>query len=66
MARRRLAPRSWLIERNIVEARKKMNLSNWEETSPDAQDVMIGKASTKQRAEACRLYNIVRFTGERR
>jgi cytochrome c len=39
----RLAPGSWLIERDIVEARKKMNLSNWEEMSPDAQDVMIGK-----------------------
>jgi cytochrome c len=39
----RLAPGSWLIERDIVEARKKMNLSNWEEMSPDAQDVLIGK-----------------------
>jgi cytochrome c len=39
----RLTPGSWLIERDIVEARKKMNLSNWEGTSPDAQDVMIGK-----------------------
>jgi cytochrome c len=39
----RLAPGSWLIERDIVEARKKMNLSNWQEMSADMQDVMIGK-----------------------
>jgi cytochrome c len=39
----RLAPGSWLIERDIVEARKKMNLSNWQEMSADTQDVMIGK-----------------------
>src|ERR1700761_9602429 len=27
----RIAPGSWLIERDIVEARKKMDLSRWEE-----------------------------------
>jgi cytochrome c len=32
----RLAPGSWLIERDIVEARKKMNLSAWEQMSGDA------------------------------
>jgi cytochrome c len=39
----RLAPGSWLIERDIVEARKQMNLSNWEQMPPDTQDVLIGK-----------------------
>ena len=39
----RVAPGSWLIERDIVEARKKMNLSRWEEMPADAQDVMIAK-----------------------
>jgi len=39
----RLAPGSWLIERDIVEARKKMNLSTWEQMAGDTQDVLIGK-----------------------
>lgn len=32
-----LAPGSWLIERDIVEARRKMNLSSWDRMSPDDQ-----------------------------
>ena len=39
----RVAPGSWLIERDIVEARKKMNLSNWEQMPADTQDVLIAK-----------------------
>jgi cytochrome c len=39
----RLAPGSWLIERDIVEARKRMNLSLWDQTAPDAQEQMIGQ-----------------------
>jgi len=39
----RLAPGSWLIERDIVEAREKMNLSTWEQMPGDAQDVLIGQ-----------------------
>lgn len=39
----RVAPGSWLIERDIVEARKKMNLSIWEQMPADTQDVLIGK-----------------------
>jgi cytochrome c len=39
----RLAPGSWLIERDIVEARKKMDLSHWEQMSADNQDVVIAK-----------------------
>ncbi|MBB5343063.1 heme-binding domain-containing protein [Tunturibacter empetritectus] len=39
----RIAPGSWLIERDIVEARKKMDLSQWEGLSPDQQDVLMSK-----------------------
>jgi len=39
----RLAPGSWLIERDIVEARKKMNLSLWDQMSVDDKEQMIGK-----------------------
>jgi cytochrome c len=39
----RVAPGSWLIERDIVEARKQMNLSNWEQMPAETQDVLIGK-----------------------
>lgn len=39
----RLAPGSWLMERDVVEARKKMNLSIWEQLRGDTQDVLIGK-----------------------
>jgi cytochrome c len=39
----RVAPGSWLIERDIVEARKRMNLSNWEQMPGDKQDVLIAK-----------------------
>lgn len=39
----RLAPGSWLMERDIIEARKKMNLSMWQQIPADTQDVLIGK-----------------------
>jgi cytochrome c len=39
----RVAPGSWLIERDIVEARKKMDLSTWNEMSDDTRQVLIGK-----------------------
>jgi cytochrome c len=39
----RIAPGSWLIERDIVEARKKMDLSRWEEISNDQQQVLLAK-----------------------
>ena len=39
----RVAPGSWLMERDIVEARKQMNLSNWDQIPADTQDVLIGK-----------------------
>ncbi len=39
----RVAPGSWLIERDIVEARKKMNLSRWEEMPVETQEVLMAK-----------------------
>jgi cytochrome c len=39
----RLAPGSWLMERDIIEARKQMNLSNWDQIPADTRDVLIGK-----------------------
>ena len=39
----RIAPGSWLIERDIIEARKKMDLSHWEEMPADKQQVLTAK-----------------------
>jgi cytochrome c len=39
----RVAPGSWLIERDIIEARKKMNLSAWDQIPAGTQDVLVGK-----------------------
>ena len=36
----RLAPASWLMERDIVEARKHMNLSSWDTYSTDEQQIL--------------------------
>ena len=37
------APVSWLLERDIVAARREMNLSNWMSYTPDQQDVFKSK-----------------------
>ncbi len=39
----RVAPGSWLIERDIIEARKKVDLSQWEELPADRKDVLVAK-----------------------
>jgi len=39
----RVAPASWLIERDIVEARKEMDLSHWEEMPPERQEMLKAK-----------------------
>jgi cytochrome c len=39
----RIAPGSWLIERDIVEARKKMDLSRWEQMPVETQEVWGAK-----------------------
>ena len=41
----RVAPGSWLIERDIVEARKHMDLSRWELLSMEQQQVLLAKIS---------------------
>jgi cytochrome c len=39
----RIAPGSWLIERDVVEARKKMDLSRWDEMPADTQQLWMAK-----------------------
>jgi cytochrome c len=39
----RVAPGSWLIERDIVEARKKMDLSRWETIPTNQQEILMAK-----------------------
>jgi cytochrome c len=39
----RIAPGSWLIERDIVDARKHMDLSQWKNTPPETQQVWAAK-----------------------
>ena len=39
----RIAPGSWLIESDIVEARKKMDLSRWEQMPAETQQVLMAK-----------------------
>lgn len=39
----RMAPGSWLIEADIVEARKKMDLSHWETMPVETQQVLMAK-----------------------
>lgn len=39
----RLAPVSWLLERDVIGARKAMNLSSWASYSQDKRDVLLAK-----------------------
>lgn len=39
----RIAPASWLIERDVVEGRKRMNLSTWGKLTPDRRQVLESK-----------------------
>jgi cytochrome c len=39
----RIAPGSWLIERDIVKAREEMNLSHWDQIAAEKQDVLKAK-----------------------
>jgi len=48
----RLAPGSWLIERDIVEARRKMNLSVWDQMPADAQTVLAEQILHEAKTEA--------------
>lgn len=46
----RVAPGSWLIERDIVEARRKMDLSRWEEMPAETQEVWAAKIFEKAKS----------------
>ena len=45
----RLAPISWLLERDILEGRKHMNLSAWDTYSPEEQQTFQSKILTQTR-----------------
>jgi len=44
------APISWLLERDIVNARKEMNLSDWASYTPEQQDTLRSKIVEETRA----------------
>ncbi|HEX9200001.1 MAG TPA: heme-binding domain-containing protein [Acidobacteriaceae bacterium] len=44
------APISWLMERDIVEGRKHMNLSQWDSYSPDEQQTLIAKIAQETKS----------------
>ena len=46
----RIAPGSWLIERDIVDARKHMDLSRWELLSMEQQQVLLAKISKEAKS----------------
>jgi cytochrome c len=46
----RVAPGAWLIERDIFEARKKMDLSRWEEMPADKQEVLRAKIAQEAKS----------------
>jgi cytochrome c len=43
----RFAPASWLMERDILEGRKRLNLSAWEKYSPEEQDILRAKMANE-------------------
>lgn len=46
------APVSWLLERDVVEARKAMNLSLWESYSADQRQTLVAKMVQETKAHA--------------
>jgi len=46
----RFAPISWLLERDINEARKRMNLSDWASYTPEQQDTLKSKILQQARS----------------
>jgi cytochrome c len=45
----RIAPSSWLVERDVHEGREHMNLSRWEQYSIDSQIDLLGKMGSQLR-----------------
>lgn len=48
----RVAPGSWLIERDIVKARQEMNLSHWEQIPVERQEILKAKILQEARSGA--------------
>jgi cytochrome c len=46
----RVAPGSWLIERDIIRAREKMDLSRWEQIPADQQEVLAAKIAQETKS----------------
>jgi cytochrome c len=46
----RFAPASWLMERDIIQARNAMNLSRWEQYTPEEQETLKTKMLLETRA----------------
>ena len=44
------APISWLLERDILQARKHLNLSQWNQASPDQQQVLLAEIAQQARS----------------
>ena len=59
----RFAPASWLMERDIVEARKAMNLSQWDGYSPDQRQTFAAKIvqETKSRRMPLPQYRLIHW-----
>lgn len=60
----RLAPISWLVERDIVEGRKAMDLSRWDDYSADEQDAFREKIllETKSRKMPLPQYRLIHWS----
>jgi cytochrome c len=48
----RVAPGSWLIERDIMKARKQMNLSLWQQLPPEDRQVLLSEISRQAKNHA--------------
>ena len=46
----RIAPASWLIERDVAEGRRHLNLSQWQELSPDQREVLVQQIAQRARS----------------
>jgi cytochrome c len=62
----RFAPVSWLIERDVEEGRKNLNLSNWASYSADRQQVLMSKIvrETKERKMPPPQYRMIHWSAQ--
>jgi cytochrome c len=62
----RFAPVSWLIERDVEEGRKNLNLSNWAGYSADQKQVLLSKIvqETKQREMPPLQYRMIHWNAQ--